>query len=520
MPDLRHLLAAFCLVAMAPAVPARAESVLRIVPQADVRVLDPHVTQATITHIFGLMIYDSPYSFDEAMVPHPQMVGATKVSDDKLSYEFTLRPGLKFSNGQPVTAADVVASLIRGSKQDPLMQLMMKRLARMEAIDANSFRIVLAKPFAYVEAALASPGAIVMRAEDMQAAGDKPVTTTIGSGPFRFDASGYTPGAKVSFTRNADYLPRDEPANGNAGGKRVKVDRVEWIIMPDLQTRVSALQKGEVDLLDQLPHDGIQSLKDRPDIVVEPSSQLGNMAFLRMNTLQPPFNDVRARRALAMLVDQKNYLSAAFTTDATWWQECFSFFGCGTPNGTQAGSEPYRKPDPAAAKKLLAEAGYKGEKIVILSSQEIPLIGALAEVTGDALRSIGVNVDMQTSDWGTLVVRRARQDPVEKGGWSIFQSGTDVATITNPATNILIDARCDRNNYVGWPCSEQLEAMRTDMIDAPSQPRLEAYSQALWSELPSLLLGQYRQPVAWRKTISGLTHGQYPGVLEYREALI
>ncbi len=509
MPDLRHLLAALGLIAFAAAPPASAESVLRIVPQSDLRVLDPQVTQATITHIFGLMIYDSPYSFDEAMVAHPQMVGSSKVSDDRLTYEFTLRDGLKFTSGQPVTAADVVASLTRGSRQDPLMQLMMKRLAKMEAVDARVFRLVLAKPFAYVEAALASPGAVVMRAEDMQAAGDKPITTTIGSGPFRFVASGYTPGAKITFDRNPDYVPRDEPANGNAGGKRVLVDKVEWMIVPDLQTRVSALQKGEVDLLDQLPHDGIQSLQGRSDIVVEPSSKLGNMAFLRMNTLHPPFNDPRARQALAMLVDQRNYLSAAFTTDSTWWQECYSFFGCGTPNGTEAGSEPYRKPDPARAKQLLAEAGYKGEKIIILSSQEIPLIGALAEVTGDALRNIGVNVDMQTSDWGTLVVRRARQDAPEKGGWHIFQSGTDVATITNPATNILVDARCDRNNYVGWPCSEKLEAMRTQMIDAPTPALLEAYSKALWTELPSLILGQYRQPVAWRKSISGLTHGQY-----------
>jgi peptide/nickel transport system substrate-binding protein len=287
----------------------------------------------------------------------------------------------------------------------------------------------------------------------------------------------------------------------------VLVDRVEWVIMPDLQTRVAALQKGEVDLLDQLPHDGIQSLAGKPGIVVEPSSSLGNVAFLRMNTLQPPFNDVRARRALALLVDQKDYLAAAFTTDQKWWRECFSWFGCGTPNATEAGSEPYRKPDPEQAKRLLTEAGYKGEKIVILTSKEIPLIDALAQVTADKLRSIGVNVDLQTSDWGTLVVRRARQDPVDKGGWTIFQSGTDVATISQPATNILIDTRCDRNNYVGWPCSDALEAMRTDLIDAPAPEKLAPYSRALWDNLPSLLLGQYTQPVAYRSNITGLQHG-------------
>ena len=509
MAAIRPLLASLGLALCFMMSPVRAETVLRIVPQSDLRVLDPHATQATITHIFGLMIYDTPYSFDEAMVPHPQMIGATKISDDRLSYEFTLRDGLKFNNGQPVTAADVVASLTRGARQDPLMQLMMKRLARMEPIDARAFRLVLAKPFAYVEAALASPGAVVMRAEDMLASGDKPMTTTMGSGPFRFVPAGYTPGARITFDRNPDYIPRDEPADGNAGGKRVKVDRVEWNVIPDLQTRVGALQKGEVDLLDQLPHDGIQSLAKRADIVIEPSSKLGNLAFLRINTLHPPFNDVRARRALAMLVNQPDYLSAAFTTDSTWWRECFSFFGCGTPNGSEAGSDAYRKPDPARAKALLAEAGYRGEKIVILTSQEIPLIGALAEVTGDALRSIGVNVDMQTSDWGTLVVRRARQDAPEKGGWHIFQSGADVSSLTNPATNILVDARCDRNNYVGWPCSEALEAMRTEMIDAPTPAKLDGYSRALWSELPSLILGQYRQPVAYRKSITGLTHGQY-----------
>jgi peptide/nickel transport system substrate-binding protein len=487
--------------------PAQAETVLRVVPQADLRVLDPHITAATVTRIHGAMIYDQLFAFDEDMRPHPQMVGATDISPDGLTYTFTLRPGLAFHNGQPVTSADIVASIPRAAKQDPMMQLMAKRLARIEAVDPTHFRLVFAKKFALVEASLAGAGAMMMRAEDIAAAGDKPMATTMGSGPFRFDATRYTPGSRVSYERNAAYVPRDEPVNGMAGGKRVLVDRVEWLVIPDLQTRVSALIKGEVDLLDQLPHDGLQSLAGRRDVVIEESSKLGNMAFLRMNTLHPPFNDVRARRALALLVDQKDYLAAAFTTDQAWWRECFAWLGCGTPNGTEAGSEPYRKPNLTLAKQLFAEAGYKGEPIVILTTQEIPLIDALAQVTADKLRSIGVKVDLQTSDWGTLVVRRARQDAPEKGGWHIFQSGGDVATISQPATNILIDTRCDRNNYVGWPCSDRLEAMRTDLIDSPDPAKFEAYSRGLWDELPSLLLGQYKQPVAFRSNISGLQHG-------------
>lgn len=485
---------------------ARADNVLRIVPQSDLRVLDPHATAATVTRIHGTMIYDTLYALDEKLNPRTQMVGSAKVSDDKLSYEFTLRPGLAFDNGQKVTTADVIASLPRAAKQDPLLQLLMKRQTALEAVNAGTFRIRLAKPFPLVELALAEPGALIMRAEDLAAAGTGTLRTNTGSGPFRFVTSEFVPGAKIVYDKNPYYVPRDEPADGLAGGKRVFVDRVEWNVIPDLQTRIAALLKGEVDLIDQLPHDGIQSLQGKPGIEVSVISKLGNQAFMRMNTLNPPFNDIRARQAVAMTIKQSDYLSAAFTTDPQWWRECFAYLGCGTPNGSELGSEAYRKPDPARARALLAEAGYKGEKIVILSSQEIPLIGALAEVSADALRGIGMNVDLQASDWGTLLVRRARQEPVAQGGWSIFSSGVDVPVIAQPATNILVDTRCDRNNYVGWPCSDRLEAMRTELIDDPSPAKMAAFNVAAWQELPTILLGQYLQPVAWRTSVTGLPH--------------
>ncbi|MBV9813168.1 MAG: ABC transporter substrate-binding protein [Acetobacteraceae bacterium] len=486
---------------------ARAETVLRVVPQSDLRVLDPHVTQATITRIHALMIYDQLYSLDEKLDAKPQMVGGESVSDDKLTYSFTLRPDLAFDNGQAVTTADVLASLPRAAKQDPLMQIMMKRQTGIEAVDARTFRIHFAKPFAYTEMALAAPGAFILRAADIEAAGNEPLRTTTGSGPFRFVAADFVPGARIVYDRNPHYVPRDEPADGLAGGKRVFVDRVEWDVIPDLQTKIAAIGKGEVDLIDQLPHDGVQSLAGKPDIEVAVLSPLGNIAFMRLNTLFPPFNDVRARRAVALSVRQSDYLSAAFTEDKRWWRECFSYFGCGVEDESSAGSEPYQKPDYEQAKKLLAEAGYHGERIVVLSSKEIPLIGALADVTADAFRKIGLNVDEVESDWGSLVVRRAKQEPPERGGWSTFSSGVDVWLTSLPATNFLVDTRCDRQNYVGWPCSDKLEAMRADLIDAPSGEKVTAYSRALWDDLPTILLGQFLQPVAWRKSVSGLVHG-------------
>ena len=483
---------------------ARADNVLRIVPQSDLRVLDPHATQATITRIHALMIYDQLYALDEKLEPQPQMVASETISDDRLTYTFTLRPGLAFDTGQKVTTADVVASLPRAAKQDPLLQVLMKRVAALEPVDENTFRIRLSKPFPYVEAALAANGAFILRAEDMAAAGSGVLATTVGSGPFRFVRSEFIPGAKIVYDRNPHYVPRNEPADGMAGGKRVYLDRVEWDIIPDLQTRINALVKGEVDLIDQLPHDGIQSLRSHADITVKVVNKLGNQTFMRLNTLFPPFNDVRARQAVALAIRQSDYLGAAFTEDSTWWHECFAYLGCGTPNGSEAGSERYRTPDLARAKALLAASGYKGERIVVLSTHEIPLIGALAEVTADALTKIGFNVDLAESDWGTLVVRRAKQEPPERGGWSIFSSGADVPIIMQPATNFLTDTRCDRNNYPGWPCSEKLEALRTDLIDNPSPEKMAAFNAAVWDELPTILLGQYLQPVAYRNVVSGL----------------
>ena len=203
---------------------------------------------------------------------------------------------------------------------------------------------------------------------------------------------------------------------------------------------------------------------------------------------------------MALLVNQKDYLSAAFTTDQQWWQPCYSFFGCNNPNSTEAGSEPYQKPDVAKAKQLLAEAGYKGEKVTVLTTQEIPLIDALAEVTADELKSAGVNVDLVTSDWGTLVKRRA-----QKTGWNIFNSGID-SLGARAAGDEPADRRALRRQQL-----RGLAVLGEARGNADGHHRRSVagevrglFSGALWQELPTILLGQYKQPIAWRSVVSGI----------------
>jgi peptide/nickel transport system substrate-binding protein len=481
--------------------------VLRVVPHADLKILDPHTNTATITLMHGQMIYDTLFAWDENLQPKPQMVDTYTVSPDKLVYTFTLRSGLKFHDGQKVTARDAVASIKRWMVRDVLGQVMATYIASFEATDDNSFVIRLNRPFAFVETALGSTGAVIMRAEDAATDPYKAITTTIGSGPFRFVASEWNPAAKVVYEKNPDYVPRNEPPSGLAGGKVVRVDRVEFDVLPDSFTKSSALQRGEVDFIDQLPHDQVAVLDHAPHIVVASHQQVQSTGIIRPNSLYPPFNNEKAREALALTANQPDYLAAAFG-DERWWRPCFSFFVCGSPNETEAGADPYRAQNLERAKALFAEAGYSGEKIILINTHEIPSIGALGDVTAANLRQIGLNIEVAESDWGTMVSRRANKDPPDRGGWNIFHTTVGGAGFYNPVTNFTIDSGCDKQNWFGWPCDEETQKLRQAYIDAPDDEvrrvALVALQAHLWQAVPVVPVGQYIQPYAARDTLSGV----------------
>jgi peptide/nickel transport system substrate-binding protein len=379
------------------------------------------------------------------------------------------------------------------------------------ALDDRRFEIRLKEPFPFVELALgASAGMVpvIMRAKDAATDPYQLVTETIGSGPFRFVRGEWVPGAKVVYEKNPDYVPRAEPPSGLAGGKVVKVDRVEWLVLPDAMTKAAALQKGEIDIIDQLPLDQAPVLEKLPHVIVRPLNPIDNNGILRFNHLHPPFDNPKARQALALLVDQKEYLHAAEGDDPKWWRECWSFFVCGTANGTEIGAETVRRHDPARAKQLLAEAGYKGEPIVVIATREIPSIGGLGDVTVANLRAIGANVEVRESDWGTMVTRRAKKDPPASGGWNIFHTNFTSGTSFNPLTNFGVNETCGGASWFGWPCDEQAEALRSAYIRAPDdasrRTALEALQRRLWEVVPLVPLGQYKQPIAWRDNVSGL----------------
>jgi peptide/nickel transport system substrate-binding protein len=408
-----------------PAALAQGQKVLKFIPQADLRILDPITTTAYITRNHGYMIYDTLFATDAKFQVQPQMVDKYELSKDQLTYTFTLRDGLKFHDSQPVRSADCIASIERWAKRDALGQKMAEVTESWKVVNDKTFTLKLKRPFPLTLEALAKPSSnvpFIMPERIAKTDASTNITEPIGSGPFKFVKEEWVPGSKVVYIKNTEYVPRKEPPSWAAGGKVVKVDRVEWIYIPDSATAAAALNAGEADWWEQLPPDLIPVLARNKDVKVENIDPLGSMGMIRFNFLYPPFNNPKMRQALLYAVDQNDYV-LGIAGDPKNGHTCYSYFTCGTPLSSEVGAEPMRgKRDFEKAKQLIKEAGYKGEKIVIISATDQPIVHSQSLLTSEMLRKLGLNVDLQAGDWGTLITRRTSKEPVEKGGWSIFHT--------------------------------------------------------------------------------------------------
>src|SRR6202522_498976 len=259
------------LAAMLPLPSFAAGKTITAVMHSDLRVIDPGMTTTYITRDHGYMVYDTLLATDANFRIQPQMAD-WKVSDDKLTYTFTLRDGVKWHDGLPVTAEDCVASLKRWGRNDGMGQKLMDFTASLEATDEKTITLKLKEPYGLVLESIGKPSSLVpfmMPKRMADAPTDKPLPELIGSGPFKFVPAEFQPGVKAVFDKNKDYVPRKEPPSWTAGGKVVKVDRVEWITMPDAQTAVNALQSGDIDFMEIPSYDILPVLAANKDIVVE-----------------------------------------------------------------------------------------------------------------------------------------------------------------------------------------------------------------------------------------------------------
>jgi peptide/nickel transport system substrate-binding protein len=500
-----------------PAISQRAAArTVRLAPHADLANFDPIWSGAYIARNAGALVWDMLYGMDSKLQPQRQMIEAEELSADRLTWTFRLRPGLKFHDGEPVRAKDAVASINRWAAREPMGQMLKAIEHELTAVDDRTFRWHLKKPYPKMLLALgkmSTPCCFIMPERIAATDPFRQISEYIGSGPMRFARAEWVPGARAAFEKCSGYVPRQEEPSWLAGGKSIVADRVEWIVMPDAATAAGALQTGEIDWWELPVPDLIPLLRKNRNLVVNVNDPLGQIGFLLMNHAFLPFNDVRARRAILMAVNQEEYMRAYVGDDASLWKPQPGYFTAGTPLYNEDGGEIIKGPrNLDAAKRLLAESGYGGEPIVSMAAQDLPIHKAWGDVTADLLKRLGVNVEYAAVDWGTVVARRGRKKPPSQGGWHIYHTSVYGVDCTDPTNKFL---RADGTGTAnGWPNSRLVEAEIAAWFEAETPENEIAaarrLNKAALDHAVYAPLGTFLRHYAYRKSLSGVAQGPMP----------
>jgi peptide/nickel transport system substrate-binding protein len=491
--------------------------VLKFLAQSDLAIVDPVWTTAYVTRNHGYMVYDTLYGQagqKDGFKAMPQMLAGHTIENDGRTWKLTLRDGLLFHDGERVLARDCAASIKRWGARDAFGQALMARTDEVSAADDTTIVIRLKQPFALLPDAMCH-GASNMCAMMPQRIAEldpfKAFTEVIGSGPFRFKADERVQGSLFVYERFDKYKPREEgEASFTAGPKIVYFDRVEWHVQPDPATKAAAMQAGEMDWWENPTADLLPVLRKAKiqTLITDPT---GTPALLRPNHLFPPFDKPAVRRALMRAIDQTEFMIATMGEDTSLWSAPSGFFPLVSPLASDTGLEALTgKRDYAAVKRALEAAGYKGEKVVLMVPTDQPAINALSNVAFSVLRRVGMNVDYQATDWGTLAQRRALTKPPAEGGWNLFCTWFSGLDWFSPASHLALRGN-GKSAWFGWPEDPRIEELREawfNAADLATQKKIGAQMQLqAFEDVPYYPLGLAQFPTALRQDITGVPEG-------------
>jgi peptide/nickel transport system substrate-binding protein len=495
---------------------AQGARVLKFVPQADLASVDPVWSTTLVTAMHSYLVWDHLYGLDEGLIPQPQMLAGAEVTDNGLTWTLTLRDGLVYHDGEKVRAIDAVASIERTAKRGPLTGTMMTAVNELSALDDNRLRFRLKKPFPLLPRALCDVRIMPERIARTDAFTQ--ITEVIGSGPYRFVREGWRAGSSVVYARHEKYVPRSEPNSMYAGSLAANFDRVEWTIMPDPSTAAAALQRGEIDWLDQPLMDLVPQLRRSQGVKVEVLDVFGNIMSMFFNCHQPPFNNPKMRRAMLIAVNQQDFVDAVLgELGKELGVTGVGVFPPRSPYASNAGMESLPKNgDLAAARRLIAESGYKGEKVLFLSPSDFPSIRQQSLVAEALMKSLGINIEFASMDWGTMIARRNNNaDLPDKGGWSAYNTWWTGLSISSPAVSLPLWANGADAKAWWRPQDAQMLQMRADWIDAPNldaQKKIAADIQrrAMDEVVPFVPCGLFYLPTAFRSNLTGHPKSFFP----------
>lgn len=458
------------LIAQSPAGPApRRGGTLRIANVSDPPTLDMAATTVGVTSIVGNAIYETLFAFDAGWRPQPHLAESYTASGDGLTYTIRLRRAVPFHNGREMTAEDVVASLNHWGKVGSRGITAFRSVDSVTAADKYTVVIRLKEPFAALLAFLALPSsaAIIMPKEVADAAPAGPAREYIGTGPYRF--SEWIPNRHIRLTRFIGYAPRSEAPSMFAGKREALADELIFYPVGSVATRIAGVQSGEFDVADAINTDSYAALKNDPRVVPEVAPR-GTWLVFFFNKQSGLMANVKLRQAVLAALDMGPIMQATignpdlyalvpnlYSKDSLWYSE--------------GGKQWYNQRNPERAKQLMAEAGYKGETVRWITTQQFDYMFKSSTVAVDQLQKAGFKMDMQLYEWAGVIERRAK--PAE---WEIFTTGHGF--VPDPA---LIDVFSP--TYPGWWDSPRKKELFTQFNRA-TDPEVR---QRVWQQLHELV---------------------------------
>ena len=490
------------------------ERILRFIPQVDLVSLDPHFSMTNITRNHAGLVFDQLFGTDSKQQAQPQMVDGYLMEDGGRRWTLTLREGLRFHDGQNVLARDCVASVRRWGRRDVLGAELLRISDEITATDDRTIVFRFKQSFPKLPQALGKPGAYMpaMMPERLaQTDPYKQISEVIGSGPFRYVADERLQGVRNVYARFDGYVPRPTGTPDRAAGpKIVHFERVVWTTMPDQGIALAALQKGEQDWWEYASQDLLPLIQRDPDLRGEVLETEGNMAFVRFNHLQPPFNRPEMRRVILRALNQEDFTAVLGGGNPALQRPGTGFFPVGMPDATQAGLETLRpRYSDTEAKAALVAAGYGGEKIVQISPGDYPNVKAANDVLADLLKRIGINLDYISMDWASMNQRVINKGPPETSGFHIHALNVPSLSVASPLVNSRV--RGTGSEESGWYTSARYEALRADWLvaaDPAAQARAnDALQHECLESVPLVPAGITLQPAAWRADLEGVLTG-------------
>ncbi len=456
--------------------------------------LDLHWTTAVITQQITWHVLETLYTYDRSFNVVPMLAEGHTIADGGRRYTIRLRKGVRFHTGRELTSADVVASLNRWGKMAGTGKAMFRNIEAVEGKDPLTVVVHMKQPSGVLLAALARPnnGAGIYPKEVVDAAGENQVKEPVGTGPFRFVE--HKPDRHIKLARFKDYSARSEAPDGYGGKRTAYVDEILFIPVPDVAVRLAGVETAEYHFSQQIKQDQYDRVKTMPGVVASVIKPYGWSTAV-LNHKQGMMTDKRLRQAFQAALDMEPIMAAGFGHKDFYRLDAGLLYPEQTAWYTKAGGEAYNQRSRPKAQKLLKEAGYTGQPVRWVTTQEYPWMYKNALVSTQQLEEAGFKIDLQVVDWATLVQRRNKPEL-----WDVFSTGF---TFTHePAFTTAVDC-----SFPGWWCLDEknrlMESMLTELDSKKRRAIWERVQVAFYDDVGRIKFGDYFPLDVLRKEVRG-----------------